>query len=57
MCKFLKQYFMPEYVSTLDQCLQDYNKTHPQLSKSQRKEKEKFDRIYYLRDYEQQSEQ
>jgi hypothetical protein len=40
MWKFLKQYFMPEYTSPLDQFLQDYGKTCPQPSESQRKEKE-----------------
>lgn len=43
---------MPEYVSSLDQFLQDYSKDHSKPSKSQQKLKEKFDRIYYLRDHE-----
>lgn len=38
------------YTSELDQFLEQYEKTHPQLSDSQRKEVEKFKRIYQLRD-------
>ncbi|TAK77234.1 MAG: hypothetical protein EPO11_02860 [Gammaproteobacteria bacterium] len=38
------------YTSELDQFLADFDKTHPKLSASQRKEKEKYARIYRLRD-------
>lgn len=38
------------YVSKLDQFLTEFDKKHPNLSASQRKEMEKFERIYKLRD-------
>jgi GH35 family endo-1,4-beta-xylanase len=38
------------YVSELDQFLEAYEKAHPKLSSSQRQEKEKYARIYELRD-------
>lgn len=38
------------YVSELDRFLADYDKAHPDLSKSQRKEFEKYQRIYQFRD-------
>lgn len=38
------------YTSEIDQFLKNFDKTHPNLSASQRKEKEKFTRIYQLRD-------
>mgnify|MGYP001243177458 CR=1 FL=1 len=38
------------YTSELDQFLSDFDKKHPKLSSSQRKEKDKYDRIYRLRD-------
>ena len=45
------QYFKPSYfISEIDKFLQNFRKKHPQLSLSQRKEKEKFQRIYELRD-------
>lgn len=53
MWKLLKKYFMPEYVSELDQFLQDFNRKNPDLSKSQRDERDKYCRINQLRDGEQ----
>lgn len=50
MWKFLKQHFMPEYSSEIDQFLQGFDRSHPDLSKSQRKEQEKYRRIYKMRD-------
>jgi len=38
------------FVSELDQFLQAFDKTHPRLSTSQCKEKEKYQRVYKLRD-------
>ena len=38
------------YVSDIDRFLQDYDKKHPELSKSQQKEIAKLKRIYRLRD-------
>jgi hypothetical protein len=51
MWKWIKKYFMPEYVSAVDRFLDDFDEKHPRESKSQRKEKEKFRRIYKLRDH------
>lgn len=50
MLRFLKRYFMPLYTSELDQFLQSFDETHPQLSTSQTKERAKFRAIYRLRD-------
>ncbi len=50
MWKLIKKYFMPEYISQLDRFLYEFDKNHRVESKSQRKEKEKFCRIYNLRD-------
>ncbi|GEM_PF-1080003 len=47
---------LTHYTSELDQFLSDFAKTHPKLSSSQRKEKEKYARIYRLRDNPQSSE-
>lgn len=38
------------YVSEIDRFLNDFDKDHPELSRSQLKEKVKFKRIYALRD-------
>lgn len=38
------------YVSKLDQFLAEYDRAHPKLSPSQQAEKEKYDRIFKLRD-------
>lgn len=38
------------YTSELDQFLSDFDKSHHKLSASQRQEKEKYARIYQLRD-------
>jgi len=38
------------YVSDIDCFLQDYDKKHPELSKSQQKEIAKLKRVYRLRD-------
>ncbi len=43
------------YVSPLDRFLKKYDKTHPKLSLSQRMEKNKYDRIFCLRDQPQSS--
>ncbi len=39
------------YISELDQFLIEYDKSHPKLSTSQRKEIEKYARVYALRDH------
>jgi hypothetical protein len=41
-----------DFVSEVDQFLQDFDKQHTTLSKSQQKEVEKYQRIYFLRDHE-----
>lgn len=38
------------FVSEIDQFLQEFDKEHPELSKSQQKEKAKYKKVYYLRD-------
>jgi hypothetical protein len=38
------------YVSDLDQFLQEFNQQHPQLSQTQQQEVTKYRRIYRLRD-------
>ncbi len=38
------------YTSELDQFLTEFDHSHPTLTLSQRKEKEKYQRIYKLRD-------
>lgn len=38
------------YVSPMDQFLNEFDQEHPELSKSQLKERAKYQRIYYLRD-------
>jgi hypothetical protein len=38
------------YTSPLDEFLANFDKSHPKLSASQRKELEKYKRIYALRD-------
>lgn len=50
MWKFLKEYFMPKYVSELDQFLQAFDRAHPELSASQRRERDKYRHLYQLRD-------
>lgn len=44
------------YISELDQFLAELEKTYPKLSASQRAEKEKYARIYYLRDHAERKE-
>ena len=44
------------YVSEIDRFLQDYDKKHPKLSKSQQKEIAKLQRVYRLRDDASQAE-
>jgi hypothetical protein len=39
------------YISELDQFLIEYDKSHPKLSSSQRKEIAKYSRVYALRDH------
>jgi hypothetical protein len=47
----LKEFFgLNIYISALDQFLIHFDGEHPKLSASQRKEKEKYARIYKLRD-------
>ena len=41
---------LTEYVSEIDQFLQEFDKQHPDLTKSQQKEQAKYRRIYRLRD-------
>lgn len=51
MKNFIKSFFgLNRYVSALDQFLKSYNHHHPLLSLSQRQEKEKYAKIYRLRD-------
>lgn len=40
------------YVSDIDQFLQKFDKSHPELSQSQQKEIKKYVRVYQLRDSE-----
>ncbi|MCE3237274.1 MAG: hypothetical protein K0R24_255 [Gammaproteobacteria bacterium] len=42
------------YVSEIDLELQNFDKQHPSLSLSQQKEREKYERIYLLRDHPEQ---
>lgn len=53
MWQLLKQYFMPEYTSEIDQFLQHFDDTHSN-SASQQKELEKYRCLYKLRDNEKQ---
>lgn len=41
---------LKNYVSEIDQFLQEFDKKHPQCSLSQQKEQNKYRRIYQLRD-------
>lgn len=41
---------LTNYVSDIDQFLQDYDKQNPKQSPSQQKEEAKYRRIYFLRD-------
>lgn len=41
---------LTHYVSEIDQFLQSFDKSHPELSLSQQKEQEKYRIIYFLRD-------
>ena len=45
-----KEKIRKNYVSPLDEFLNQFDQEHPKLSKSQQKEKEKYARIYRLRD-------
>lgn len=38
------------FTSELDQFMMNYGKTHPKLSCSQQKEKDKYDKIFSMRD-------
>lgn len=40
------------YVSDLDRFLMAFDQSHPQTSASQKAEKDKHNRLYYLRDHE-----
>ena len=44
------------YTSELDQFLLNYDQKHPRLSASQRAEKDKYTRVYQLRDNPEQAE-
>ena len=51
MLNFIKKFLnLTYYISEIDQFLMNFDKTHPRLSASQRAEKEKYARIYKLRD-------
>ncbi len=56
MVKFLKKIWgqlSPKYfVSTAENFLHEFDKTHPEKSTSQLKEIKKYERIAYLRDHE-----
>lgn len=41
---------LTHYVSEIDQFLQSFDKSHPELSLSQQQEQEKYRLIYLLRD-------
>lgn len=41
-----------DFVSDIDKLIEDFDKKNPKLSKSQQKEIQKYDRIYFLRDNE-----
>lgn len=41
---------LTHYVSEIDKDLQRFDEQHPELTLAQKKEKEKYDRIYFLRD-------
>lgn len=48
---FLSSFFKTSnYVSELDQFFHGFDKNHPRLSSSQRYEREKYKRVYQLRD-------
>ncbi|HSW71425.1 MAG TPA: CBU_0585 family protein [Gammaproteobacteria bacterium] len=49
MLEFLKRYFMPIYVSPLDQFLAHFDATHPPTPVQQR-EIDKYRRLYQSRD-------
>ncbi|OGT60168.1 MAG: hypothetical protein A3E85_04240 [Gammaproteobacteria bacterium RIFCSPHIGHO2_12_FULL_45_12] len=47
----LREFFnLTYYTSKLDTFLKQFDREHPALSASQRREKEKYDRLYTLRD-------
>jgi len=48
----VKGKILESYVSEIDQFMQKFDQEHPALSQSQKKEIEKYDRIYFLRDAE-----
>lgn len=51
LLSYLKEFLnLGYYVSQLDQFLAEYDRAHPKLSASQRAEKDKYDRIFKLRD-------
>lgn len=52
-----KNPILTHYVSEIDQFLQGFDQNHPDLSKSQQKEKAKYNRIYLLRDQPNHSDQ
>lgn len=56
MWNFLKRYFMPIYVSPLDQFLQRFDASH-RPSAVQQKEIAKYRRLYQLRDQEKPQEE
>lgn len=41
---------LTHYVSDIDQLLVAFDRSHPRLSKTQQKERDKYQRINYLRD-------
>lgn len=51
LLKKLKEFLgLTYYTSQLDEFLENYDKEHPKLSVSQRKEIDKYKRVYALRD-------
>ncbi len=51
LAKRIRQFLnLTYYTSELDQFLSDFDKSHPRMSAPQRKEKDKYDRIFTLRD-------
>ena len=48
---------LTDFVSPMDQFLQEFDKAHPEQSLSQQKEEAKYRRIYFLRDEENRPEE
>jgi hypothetical protein len=49
-CRVSRQPILTNYTSEIDQFFHEFDKQHPEASKSQKKEQAKYCRIYQLRD-------